>query len=373
MILNGKRYPNLIQKASGFYWNPPPAARSGNFSTIPFGKEFGPDEMTRYYAREAALARWKAESKGGAQTSASEDTVEGLFRDYLASRKVREKSQRTQDEYRRCLTALWNFVFPATGARFGEQPWARLKARHADALYDAFVVDEDGAPRPVYARGCMHVARQAWNWAKRPKEGQWKCNPFAEMGLKTPKPRRVKWTPAEVLAFARKAEEMGMLSVGMAAILCWELGQRVSDARLMCRSAFERLPDGRIGVRVLQQKTDEELLLPVSPLLATWLEKIPASLEHLVVSEKTGETYADWELSKAAAEVRKAAGIRDEVRLGDLRRTCLTELGRAGATDDEMVAVSGHKNRLMLHVYSLAEYEKALRAQAARWALRDAA
>jgi len=38
-----------------------------------------------------------------------------------------------------------------------------------------------------------------------------------------------------------------------------------------------------------------------------------------------------------------------------------------------MVAVSGHKNRLMLHVYSLAEYEKALRAQAARWALRPAA
>jgi len=37
----------------------------------------------------------------------------------------------------------------------------------------------------------------------------------------------------------------------------------------------------------------------------------------------------------------------------DLRRTCITELGETGASDSELVSVSGHKDRQMLKIYSL--------------------
>jgi len=37
----------------------------------------------------------------------------------------------------------------------------------------------------------------------------------------------------------------------------------------------------------------------------------------------------------------------------DLRRTCITYLGETGASDNELVSVSGHKDRQMLKIYSL--------------------
>jgi integrase len=374
MNFYGVHYANLEQNKSGFYWKPPPAARAV-FTSSPLGKELNRDALAQYYRRQEALAQWRLERKGlipGAKPIGP-DTVDSLFRDYQSkSIDVLQCAERTKTEYRRSLTALADFPLQ-DGTRFGDQPWATLRGSHADALYFLFRENEDGKERDVYARGVFAVARQAYYWAKRGREKEWKMNPFAEMGLKVPKGRKVKWTAVEVWAFINKAEQMGAISVGMAAVLCYELGQRVSDARKSTRSMFEMLPDGRMGVLVEQQKTGVELLLPVSDVLAAWLKKIPADQELLVVNEQTGQPYKDWELSKRAGEIRAAAGIRAEVRVGDLRRTCLTELGRAGGTDDELVSVSGHSDRKVLSIYSRPEYEKALRVMAARWKMRSAA
>lgn len=54
----------------------------------------------------------------------------------------------------------------------------------------------------------------------------------------------------------------------------------------------------------------------------------------------------------------------------DLRRTCITKFGETGASDDELVSVSGHQDRQMLNIYSLRSYKKALIAMKARWANR---
>jgi integrase len=65
--------------------------------------------------------------------------------------------------------------------------------------------------------------------------------------------------------------------------------------------------------------------------------------------------------------------ILGELRLGDLRRTCATELEPAGAPDDELASVLGHSDRKVLSVYSRPEYEKAaLRVMTARWKMRSA-
>jgi hypothetical protein len=53
--------------------------------------------------------------------------------------------------------------------------------------------------------------------------------------------------------------------------------------------------------------------------------------------------------------------------LRDLRRTCISELGDLGATDDELVSVSGHGDRQMLNIYSLSEYKRTLAAMQRRW------
>lgn len=67
-------------------------------------------------------------------------------------------------------------------------------------------------------------------------------------------------------------------------MFCYELGQRVGDVRRMCRSIFE--DDGIIGVE--QGKTGKRLVLPVSDVLQSYIARVPAGREELVINENTG-------------------------------------------------------------------------------------
>jgi hypothetical protein len=116
----------------------------------------------------------------------------------------------------------------------------------------------------------------------------------------------------------------------------------------MARSMFEAG-----GLVVFEQgKTGRRMVLPVSRPLADAVAAAPAG-EDLVICERTGRTYKDYELSKLVAEVREAARLPSHLWLSDLRRTCLNELGRLGATDDQLLSVSGHKVRQTISIYSL--------------------
>ena len=182
-------------------------------------------------------------------------------------------------------------------------------------------------------------------------------------------PRTVKWEADQVWKFCKKAEDMGRLSVAMAALFCYELGQRVGDARRMCRSAFE----GDAIICVEQGKTGKRLAPPVSKVLAEYVTKVPGDRDELVINEKTGEPYKDYDISKAAADVREAAGLPSHLWIADLRRTCINELAFLGASDDQLISVSGHTKRQTLSVYSLTEYRKALEVMQRRWEARNVA
>jgi integrase len=247
--------------------------------------------------------------------------------------------------------------------------WREIEAIHTDKLYELMCYADDGGLRETYARAVMHTARIVWNWAQRYLRKEFEFNPFDGMRLETPDARTVRWEPAQVWQFCRTAEEMGLLSAALVAVFCYELGQRPGDARKMCRSCFE----GAAIIVVEQGKTGKQLLLPVSDVLAEFVDKVPGDRNELVVNERTGRQYEDYELSKICAEIREAAKLPGHLWIADLRRTCLTELGRLGASDDQLISVSGHSQRQMLSTYSLTEYRKAVDIMQRRRSLRNAA
>jgi integrase len=178
--------------------------------------------------------------------------------------------------------------------------------------------------------------------------------------------RNIKWLPSQVRQLVETAEKNGRLSIALAALFCYERGQRPGDARQLERGAFE----GGDKSRVVQSKTDKELLLPVSKTLAGAVAKVPLEQSMLVLDEKTAKPYTITRLSHVVAEIRELAGLPSHLQLRDLRRTCLSELGDLGASDDELISVSGHGDRQMLNVYSLREYKRALVAMQRRWEWR---
>jgi integrase len=261
----------------------------------------------------------------------------------------------------------------ARRARGGHSP-ARWFDAHADRVAagadeELSAGDDRREPRPGRRGPAGRIplrqgGHQEWESLWR----EFEQNPFEDMRLEAPDPRKIKWEPGQVLRFCRKAEELGQLSVAVGAMFCYELGQRVGDARRLTRGAFERK-----RIRVVQHKTDTELMLPVSEVLLSYVEKVPIDQRQLVLNERTGEPYQDYELSKAAAKIREAAELPSHLFLMDLRRTCLSELGDLGATDDELMSVSGHATRQMLTIYSVRSYKRALAAMQRRWDSRNTA
>lgn len=367
MRIGDQKFPNLRRKPSGFYWEGPPAARSAGFGTIPLGKELDGAALERYARAQQALGQWRARVRSSDTVDLPEArTVDRLLWDYFNHRRFLELPKKTADDYRNKLRTMANFRL-LNGERFGALPWVEIEANHTDKLYELMCYGKDGGTRESYARAVMHTARIVWNWAERyyRKEFQW--NPFKDMRLPSADARTVKWEPEQVWKFCKVAEDLGRLSVALVAVFCYELGQRVGDARGMCRSMFES--EGIICIE--QGKTSKRLVLPVSEVLKRYVAKAPAGRDELVINENTGRPYTDYEFSHAAAEVREAAGLPSHLWVADLRRTCINELAVLGASDDQLISVSGHTKRQTLSVYSLMEYRKALDIMQRRWAERN--
>jgi integrase len=278
-------FPNLLRKPSGFYWNAPPRSRE-HFGSIPLGKELNDEALARYCAAQRSLERWRQErSAGRAGLVPPRGTIDWLLWDYFNHRWFAKLPEKTGKDYRNKLRAMTNFRL-LDGSRFGSLPWRTVEAKHTDRLHEMMCFAEDGGLRETYARAVMHTARLVWNWAKRYHRKHFEFNPFEDMRLAAPDPRTVKWEPAQVWKFCQKAQEMGRLSVALAAVFCYELGQRVGDARRMCRSAF----DGDSIICVEQGKTAKRLVLPVSKVLASYVAKVPGDRDELVMKREDRQT-----------------------------------------------------------------------------------
>lgn len=354
-----------------YYWAPPPGPAREVFITHPLGEELTADALRVYAEREASYAQWLAESKASVLAGTAPPAAGSV--DWMLSGYQRSshwpKSPKSQQDYRNKLWFLRDWRLEG-GRRLGSLPWLAIRGRHAAKLYQDWCWRDDETSRVPYASAVVRQARAAWNWAAGEYDEQWgdRRNPWKHPRVETPEPRTVKWEPWEVRTFCEAAEARDRLSLAMAAMFSYELGQRIGDARQAMRSQFA---GGR--VRVIQNKTQKELLLPVSDALRTWLDKVPADQAQLVLNERTGKPYEDYELSKAAAEIREAAGLPSHLYLMDLRRTCISALGDLGASEDELISVSGHSDRQMLNVYSIAAYQRAVRALSRWWEERKAA
>jgi integrase len=113
----------------------------------------------------------------------------------------------------------------------------------------------------------------------------------------------------------------------------------------------------------IEGKTGKRLLLPVSDMLAGYVAKVSGNRDELVVNERTGRQYEDYEFSKIVAEIREAAQLPSHLWVADLRRTCLTELRRLGASDDQLISVSGHIKRQSTHAAAPVSEERGVNGQ----------
>jgi integrase len=180
-------------------------------------------------------------------------------------------------------------------------------------------------------------------------EGWIDIHPARKLRIKAPKPRARMWTDNERVTFCRQAEKEGRRSIALAVMLAWCTGQRPGDILTMPRSA-----DRGRHIALTQAKTAKEMLIPILPDLRQAIDAAPkAAAVQIVVSEVTGRAYQESDFQHWFAWIREQAELPKDLHFADLRRTVATALGRAGCTDDEIRAITGHKTRGVVSVYVL--------------------
>ncbi|WP_081505892.1 tyrosine-type recombinase/integrase [Azospirillum lipoferum] len=134
--------------------------------------------------------------------------------------------------------------------------------------------------------------------------------------------------------------------MALAVRLALDIGQRQGDILALKWSDY----DGT-AFSLVQGKTKHALRVPVTPAMQALLGKLKRDAVQVIVSEATGRPYQKFHFGHEFARIRALAQLPAELQFRDLRRTAATELGTAGATDDEIRSVTGHRSRGVVAVY----------------------
>lgn len=132
---------------------------------------------------------------------------------------------------------------------------------------------------------------------------------------------------------------------------------RLGDVLKLSRANF----DG-VGFDVTHSKTSEQGYIPAAPALRRYLSTLPRDRLLWVVDE-AGRAVASRRFSKAMREALDSLGY-PELSFHGLRGTTATALAEAGASDQEIAAITGHRSVAMVRRYTESARQKVLAGRA---------
>lgn len=174
-------------------------------------------------------------------------------------------------------------------------------------------------------------------------------NPFLAVKKRPVSVRRTVWSRQQVQDFLDSAYgDFSTRNVGLIAQMAYEWCQRLGDMRLLTWDALD-LSGSRVYIK--QSKRKAEVFLPISQQLTEMLieQEGDFGFQPYVapMTEPIRGVYKPYtvnRLPKVARRIMRDAGLPDELRLSDLRRTGTTEMVEAGVSMGNIMSVTGHAN-----------------------------
>ena len=390
----------LASARTAFYWNPPSWARRNG---CPIISEALGTSTVKAFARADVLNAWfdawNKERNGECATTktVAPGTVHWLVDWFQRQPQFKRLQAKTRYDYARELAMLTDHVMTIDGEQImvGEVPYRSVRPRHADLIYAELQKGRLGNPdedRVTTAAKVMKRACRVWNVAFRNDllDGKKDFNPFAKMELATSGDGKVPpATYGEYRFFVRKADAMGYRSIGTAAMIGWEWLQREED--IFGTIAWTHYAAG-VSVKIRHEKTKEMVDQPLAddatgdpfwPELEARLAGTPRRGSLIIIrdrKDKKRREYVPWTtnwLHRVFRDIRDTdmsdqglPPLRSDLGFSSFRKGGMTELGDFELTDQESMAVSGHKTRAMLTVYEAKTRRQRINATRKRMAKR---
>tara|TARA_B100000941_G_C28488028_1_gene546181 strand:+ start:338 stop:1498 length:1161 start_codon:yes stop_codon:yes gene_type:complete len=202
-------------------------------------------------------------------------------------------------------------------------------------------------------------------WKDGLATGRVKANPFPLVRLPALPARQVMWTKDEIDKMVKFCDDEGYPSMGTMIVMGYHWCQRVVDVRQRTWDEISTMKDPQTGkeievIRFTQQKTRNNvnparMSLQITPAIRKRMDiSYKSNIHPYIISyEGTGKPYSDDRAVKVFRRLAKKFNLREELWLNDLRRTGTTHASQNGATDRELVALTGHKNPSLLVVYAV--------------------
>jgi enterobacteria phage integrase len=174
------------------------------------------------------------------------------------------------------------------------------------------------------------------------------------VGLKRPKGGSIRpWTEDEVEQFTERWPLGTRQHLAMK--LTEHLGQRRSDTH---RMGWHDISTRTGRIKVVQQKTGTKLELPIHEDLLYVLDAAHAqrgtviNINDPIIKTEAGAPFTVAGFSDWMRDAITAAGLPMDCKPHGLRHLAGVRMSEAGCTDEEMMAVLGHKSATSLRIYT---------------------
>ena len=268
------------------------------------------------------------------------NTLNGLVNDYYLSYEFNDLRDETKVQYKYFLGVLLDTVVKGRSLRLHK--YNSITTGIARTAYEMW------CKRGIYmANHIMSCARVVYSHGIN--MDYCSANPFSNVKKHTTQSRKVVWTREDVCKFLDVAySDFKMRNIGLIAQMSYEWCQRVGDMRLLQWSSLD-LPRQRVNIE--QSKRRAKVFLPIEDDLCEMLveqENDFGFQEWVVPKPKpirgSYNPYSLYDLPRQARRVMIQAGLSQDLRLSDLRRTGTMEMVDAGVSMGQIMSVTGHVN-----------------------------
>ena len=275
--------------------------------------------------------------------------VTDLIEYYYQSNDFNMLRSTTKQDYRYCLDVLSRSV--------GHYKYKNVTSKVAKRVYEEWVTSGVSFANHVATAGS-----RVFNYAIQMEQVE--QNPFAKIKRKQVAQRKVIWTHGEVTKFLDVAySKFVYRNTGLIVHMAYEWCQRLGDMRNL---QWDSIDFRNKKLYLQQSKRRAEVYLPISDNLIHMLEQQKKDFgfqqwvaPHPQPVEGSYNPYAMERLSKVGRKVMREAGLSDELRMMDIRRTGVTQMVDKGVPLPQIMSVTGHTHVASVKPYMKNTYESA--------------